>query len=448
MSTFRSSVWSRHLGPVTIGALTAAYVVLWVALQPAEEPTAGYLGELVGAVSVLLLSMALVLISTLPLVEDWFDGIDRAAIWHRRLAIAGLLLLALHIPFAASPDDTPPGKTLGAVGAWGLVALALWAILPRWQSVVPRPVRGWVRALRDVPVVHQVRSLLGGYDRWRELHRTTGLFVGAAFLHGVLDGSMFDESQVLRWSYLVPGAVGLAFYVYRELLSRWFRSLHDYQVDQVADVGDGVVEIVLRPLGRPVIFVPGQFALVYIEAKDGWHRHPFTIASTPTDPRLRVTVKALGDYTSRLRELLEPGMPAVVGGPHGRFSHAKGGRHQVWIAGGVGVAPFLSWMRALDHHPVPGGVDFYYAFSGGPAPFADELVAIAQGRDDVRTHLVDSQVTGRLTVERVLADAGVEASQLSVFLCGPEPMLRDFQRGLRVAGVRGSRIHREYFDWR
>ena len=61
--------------------------------------------------------------------------------------------------------------------------------------------------------------------------------------------------------------------------------------------------------------------MVYLEAKDGWHRHPFTIASAPHEDVVRVTVKALGDYTSRLQELVEPGMPAVIGGPHGRFSH-------------------------------------------------------------------------------------------------------------------------------
>ncbi len=448
MASFGGTAWSRHLGPMTIGLLVAAYVSLWLVFRPAGEPTGPYLGQLVGAVSVLLLSIALVLISTLPLVEDWFDGIDRAAIWHRRLAITGLVLLALHIPLASSPSGTSLGRTLGAVSAWGLVGLALWAILPRWQSVVPRPLRGWIKAMKDLPGVRHFRSIFGGYDRWRDLHRTTGIFVAAAFFHGLLDASPFDTSALLRWSYVVPGGIGLGFYVYRELLARFFQSLHDYEVDTIEPVGDGIVEISLRPIGRPVAFVPGQFAMVYLEAKDGWHRHPFTIASTPTEERLRVTVKALGDYTSRLRELLEPGMPAVVGGPHGRFTHAKGGADQVWIAGGVGVAPFLSWMRALDHHPAPGRVDLYYAFSGGPAPFANELVALAEGHDGVRTHLIDSRAEGRLSVDRILADVDVEPARLSVFLCGPEPMLRDFQRGLRAAGVRAHRIHREHFDWR
>ena len=277
-----------------------------------------------GAVSILLLSAALVLISSLPWVEEWFDGIDRAAIWHRRMAITGLVLLAAHIPLSSSPIHTRWGGPLGAIGAIGMIALALWAILPRWQSVVPRPLRGSIKLLKDAPVIRQVRSIFGGYDRWRQLHRLTGLFVAAGFFHGLLDGSPFPKSPVLRWSYVAIGGIGLAFYVYRELLARFFSSLHDYEVDTIGPAGAGLVEISLRPLGRAMSFVPGQFALVYIEAKDGWHRHPFTIASSPAEGTVRFTIKALGDYTSSLDQLLEPGMPAVIGGPHGRFDHAKG----------------------------------------------------------------------------------------------------------------------------
>src|SRR5690349_1444345 len=78
---------------------------------------------------------------------------------------------------------------LVAIGAWGMGALAAWSILARWQSVVPAPLRSTIRAVKDAPVVRQVRSVFGGYDRWRQLHRLTGVFVAAAFLHGLLDGS-------------------------------------------------------------------------------------------------------------------------------------------------------------------------------------------------------------------------------------------------------------------
>jgi predicted ferric reductase len=438
---------AREVGPTTIGALVVALALLWVVAKPAGVPAGSYVGQLLGAESVLLLSIGLVLISTLPWVEEWFDGIDRAAVWHRRVAITGLVALAPHILLAANPDGTTLGGPLGAIGAIGMVALALWAILPRWQSVVPGPLRGLVVAARDAPGVREARRIFGGYERWRALHRTTGLFVAAGFVHGVLDGTPFDGAPVLRWSYVAIGAVGLGFYVYREVLARFFLSLHDYQVQSVREVDEGVVEIAMAPIGRHMEFVPGQFAMIYIEAKDGWHRHPFTITSAPQEDVVRVTVKALGDYTSRLQELIEPGMPAVIGGPHGRFSHWKGTDRQVWIAGGVGVAPFLSWLRALDGHQLPHRVDFFYS-ADGEAPFAEEIRAIADRHGSLHAHLIDTGVEGRLTSERVLAAADGDRSGLSVFMCGPRGMLRSFQTELRVAGVPSRRIHREHFDWR
>jgi predicted ferric reductase len=438
---------AREVGPATIIALVVANAGLWLVARPAREPGGSYVGQLLGAEAILLLSIGLVLISTLPWVEVWFDGIDRAAIWHRRVAITGLALLVPHILWSANPDPTALGGPLGAIGAVGMGALALWAILPRWPSVVPGPLRGLVVAARDAPGVGDLRRIFGGYERWRALHRTTGLFVAAGFAHGVLDGTPFDDAPVLRWSYVAIGGIGLAFYVYRELLARFFLSLHDYEVDAVREVDAGLTEIALRPLGRPVAFAPGQFAMIYLEGKDGWHRHPFTISSAPHEGVVRVTVKALGDYTSRLQQIIEPGMPAVIGGPHGRFGHWKGTDRQVWIAGGVGVAPFLSWLRGLGEHPLPDRVDFFYTADGEP-PFAEEIRAITDAHEHVHAHLIDTSIEGRLTTERVLATVDGDARELSVFLCGPQGMLRTFQTQLRRAGVPARRIHREYFDWR
>lgn len=434
----------REAGPITIGVLVAALAVLWLVGRPSGEGTASYLGQFLGAESILLLSIALVLISTLPWVETWFDGIDRAAIWHRRVAIAGLVLLLPHVLLAQG--DGGPGGGLGVVGLIGLIALVVWAIIPRWQSVLPRPLRPLVIAAKDTPGISDLRRLLGGYERWRMLHRTTGLFVGAGFLHAILDGTPFDQAPLLRWSLIVVGGIGLAFYVYRELLARFFLSLHDYQVAAVTPIAADLTEISLKPLGRPMEFIPGQFAMVFLEGKDGWHRHPFTIASGPREEVVRVTVKALGDYTARLRQTVEPGMPAVIGGPHGRFIHHRGTDRQIWVAGGVGIAPFLSWVRAIDHTPIR-EVDLFYS-SDGRAPFSDELEAAAAAHPGLTLHLIDTSTQGRLTTAQILDAAGGPPRELSVFMCGPAPMLRTFQTELRGAGVPARHIHREYFDWR
>ena len=134
----RSSI-GRDVGPASIALLVCAVAGLWLLARPAGESTRSYVGQFLGAEAILLLSIGLVLISTLPWVEEWFDGIDRAAIWHRRVAIVGIALLVPHILLSSNPDGTTLGGPLGAIGAIGLAVLVVWAILPRWQSVLPAP---------------------------------------------------------------------------------------------------------------------------------------------------------------------------------------------------------------------------------------------------------------------------------------------------------------------
>jgi hypothetical protein len=92
---------ARWAGPAVIVGLAGAWAVLWFAAAPPGQPAVAYLGQFFGAESVLLLSVGLVVISTLPWCEAAFDGIDRAAIWHRRVAITAMILLVPHIVLRA-----------------------------------------------------------------------------------------------------------------------------------------------------------------------------------------------------------------------------------------------------------------------------------------------------------------------------------------------------------
>jgi predicted ferric reductase len=416
------------------------------------------------------MSLGMVLISLLPAVEVWFDGIDRAAIWHRRLSVAGLVMLAPHVLFSSghhpppSAGGTAPmthsdsggphiGGLLAQVGVWGLLALAVWAIAPRWHTMLPWAGPYLARAadrLSERPGVAYglaaLRWVFGGYERWRAVHRLTGLLLASAFVHGLLDGTMFG-SPVLHWTYVIAGGVGLTFYVYRELVARHLTALHDYQVATATTVGTGLTEIALLPLGRPLAFKPGQFAMLFLETGAGWRRHPFTISSAPHERLLRFTIKALGDDTSRMQTLVRPGMPAVVGGPHGRFDRARGTDRQVWIAGGIGITPFLSWLRALDEQAAAGRVDLFYSFQG-PAPFVDEITAIARAHPGIRVHLHDSAQHGYLTAETIVGTGLGNPRRLSIFLCGPAAMVDSLVRRFRLDGVLSRNIHREHFDWR
>ncbi|MGO4361313.1 hypothetical protein AB4Z14_05005 [Terrabacter sp. 2TAF16] len=436
---------TRLVGPATIGALVVAFALLWLLARPVGD-AGQFIGQLIGAEGVLLLSVGLVLISTLRWVEQFFDGVDKAAVWHRRVAMAGTALIGVHIASTGNPNPTQLGPTMGTIGIVGLATLTVWAIAPRWRSITPRPARPLVERFMAAPPIRFVGRWIGRYGLWRGFHRLTGIFLGLGFVHGLMDATVFG-SQLLRWSYVAVGGVGLAFYLYRELLARRVARTHDYEVSSVAPIDDASYEIWLRPLGDRFAFRPGQFALVNLEARDRWHRHPFTIASGPQEKEVRITVRALGDFTSSIGDLVAPGMPAVISSPQGHFDFTRGTEHQVWVAGGIGVSPMLSWLRSVRPGELPHRVDFFYT-ARGPAPLADEVAHLVGHHEELHLHLVDTETDPRLTVEQVLATVGAEPRLLSAFLCGPEQMVSTLQRGLVRAGVGPANVHREFYNLR
>lgn len=75
-------------------------------------------GELAGAESIPLLSWLLVLATVPPALEPAFGGLDREVAWHRRTALAGMLLVVPHVLLAGSPpspDATRLGNGLGTL---------------------------------------------------------------------------------------------------------------------------------------------------------------------------------------------------------------------------------------------------------------------------------------------------------------------------------------------
>lgn len=439
---------TRAAGPILLGVLAVGYAVLWLVRRPVTGAGGTYLGQGIGSEAVLAFTLALVLMSSTSWVESLFAGLDRAAIWHRTCAIVGTVLMLVHAGTTSSGNDAARGKGLGVVGAVAITGLVLWAMLPRWRQLVPPVLRRPVERVAQSPGGRWAHRFLNGYDLWRNVHRFLGLFVAAGIVHAVLDATVFGGDPVLRWSLIGVGAVGLAFYVYRELFARFFVRVHRYKVTSVVPVpGRDARVVTLAPQARPLRFVAGQWAIISIETKQGWSRNPFTISSSDRAGDLAITVKGLGDFSSSVDQLVRPGMPAVVEGPHGRFDRARGTDEQVWIGAGVGITPFLSWARSLPQDLDAERVDLYVS-SRGRSPFADELAAVADAHPNLHLHVVDTAVEGHLTAARVLAEVPVPVQRISVFLCGPQRMVRQLVRAFRTAGVAPVNIHREYFSWR
>ena len=429
-------LWPTWIGPAALVTIAVGYLALWIAARPSGEPTGRFVGELSGAEAVLLMCCSLVLATLLPFIERAFGGLDRVAVWHRRAATVGFLLLLPHVAFiTSSPDpyETTLGHGLGDIALAGLLLLVLWALAPRLRAARwPGPIRALARA---------------SHERWLSAHRITGLFVAVALVHAAIVAPTLRASTVLRVAFIVVGVIGVGAYAYRELLARFFVPIHDYTVGSVRRLNERTVAIALDAVRTPFAFTPGQFVVLAFGGPSAWQRHPFSISSAPSDPRLEVTVKASGDYTGRLVEALRPGIPAKVAGPFGGFDYRRGGPEQIWIAGGIGVTPFMSWLRSLDDAFDRDVAFFYSVREPGEAVYRDEIEAAVERHRSIRAHFVYTDTEPRLTAQDVLRAVPGGAAPW-VYMSGPPPMMKALAHGLRRSGVPPGHVRWEEFGGR
>jgi ferredoxin-NADP reductase len=174
--------------------------------------------------------------------------------------------------------------------------------------------------------------------------------------------------------------------------------------------------------------------------------HPFSITSATDEPTLRITVKAIGDYTGTLRRL-EEGAEAVVEGPYGAFSNRGLFQpRQIWAAGGIGVTPFLSMARSLhDDDGLP--VHFYYCVERAEeAHFLDEFRALSERRAGFEVTVVPRDTDGFLTAER-LAKENADLASTDVLVCGPPAMITSLRSQLEGRGLPQQQFHAEEFGF-
>lgn len=429
--------WALGLGPlVFLLGSGASLAPLRGAVRPVDRVTS-LVGAGSGLVGMALLAEAFVLSSRVRWLEGVFGGLDGMYRTHHRLGVAAFGLLVLH-PVALAFRFVP--------AEWGRAVAFVLPGHPRW-AVDFGVYAGWGLGLLMVLTLTSWLS----YDRWKLSHKALGLILvaGAVHMWGVEDTRGRRVIMAARpglWWYMT-GLVGMGLVgaVYKTIVHPLWPKPR-YTVSAVERRTDDVIEVTLVPQGAPIEGEPGQFVFVSVTG-EGLSReaHPYTLCGPPDTDAVTVMVKALGDYTRRLYERLEPGMEATLDGPYGRFDYRDGGDRQIWIAGGVGVAPFLSWARTLDPDDAAApDVEFYYCVHDrSDAVYRDEFEALGHQWPSMDVALVCSAEEGHLHAR----DLG-DVTDADIFMCGPNRLTQDLRRQLRARGVPDARIHFEDFEFR
>lgn len=99
----------------------------------------------------------------------------------------------------------------------------------------------------------------------------------------------------------------------------------------------------------------------------------------------------------------------------------------LWVAGGIGVTPFLSLLRHLakDKAANTGSIQFVWSVRDrADAVYLEEILTLAASIPSVRFHLYVTTTDGLLTAGRLEALAGEGVTGRRILLCGPPPMMR------------------------
>jgi predicted ferric reductase len=321
-----------HLGPlITFGGVMAV-VLVWTFLYPTGISAKYLIGELSGVVSIFLMTATMLLAVRWARLEQWFGGLDRMYLWHRWCAFVSIVLLIPHI-FLTRDDDA----VLTAAG------IAQYNRVGDLLGTVSTLALGGLVVL-SIPLASAVLRLR--YYRWLVAHRFIGLFLVLGIVHGVLVDEIIAGAIPLFCIYIAMSSVGVAAYVYAEVGLRRPSALSPYRVKSVDRLAPDVLDLRLAPDGIVKPPRPGQFIFLRLGGRR-MHEHPFSIAGVERDGTVRLAIRALGPETQYMEADASVGQPATLSKAYGHFDYTLGGADQIWIAGGIGISPFLGWLDSM-----------------------------------------------------------------------------------------------------
>lgn len=353
-------------------------------------------------------------------VENLFGGLDKMYLIHRRSGVIAVFLLLAH--FFVVPRDLVefnPGKPLGFYAFVLIMIGVILSAAPIFKRKIP-------------------------YHKWVNFHKLMGVFYVMGVVHGIMVSSLIKELPITRVYVFGMAFVGIGAWFYRAFLFGLFNKKLDYSVNTVKDLGNGIAEITLLPKGDPLSFKAGQFAFFTFPSISKREQHPFTISSHPHDKEhLQITIKGLGDYTNGLVNKLSKGDQAKVEGPYGKFttSHSKE-REQIWVAGGIGITPFLSLLKDYYTKHI---TLFWCVANEEEAPYKRRLEELAASNPMFDFILWPSDKRGHIDLD----DMSIRnPEEKSYFICGPEPLKKSLFQQLKLEGVAQKNIHDEEFAFR
>ncbi len=234
-----------------------------------------------------------------------------------------------------------------------------------------------------------------------------------------------------------------------------------YYIQKITKNADDTVVLELGDIrGIPVFdFQPGQYVMIYYKDEKGRinQKHTFSIASSPFENgSIRLGIRVAGPFTQGLLDMRE-GDEIFVEGPYGNFTFKQDHHFDlVFIAGGVGITPFISALRYAATNQLPNKMALIYSNRTLKSTlFLEELLELEKQNPNFRSlfsitneklpYEMDSVVNRRIDARMMKKFIG-DTRGKTFFICGPENFMEAMKENLKRIGVYDFQIETEAFS--
>ena len=366
-------------------------------------------------------------------------GIDVILQYHRQIALMAVMAILAH-PTIIVIDNPSRLELLNPIGG-------------NWAS---RAGMASIACLVAIVVTSVFRERLRlDYERWRMIHLLSGVAaIVFAQIHVSLAG-LYTNTVWKHALWIVSAAAMVGLVLYLRLIKPAWQRNYRWEVSEVRALPGDTFCLSLKPVDHEGLrFLPGQFAWIKLaHSPYTLEEHPFSFSSSAERPdHLEFGIKALGDFSGRLDDI-PAGTRAYLDGPHGAFSidryPAVG---YVFISGGVGITPILSFLNTMADRRDPRPVLLIHADNRlEEIAYREEISALEKRLTlDVIYVLEDPPEgwdgeSGFVTAELLERAVPEEAFMRRFFLCGPPPMTDAVFSALVEKGVDRRHVHMEVF---
>lgn len=220
-------------------------------------------------------------------------------------------------------------------------------------------------------------------------------------------------------------------------------------VSKVEQHNDAAVVLELEVDATAPVFLPGQYVNIDVPGS-GQHRS-YSFSSAPGESTISFLIKRIaGGVMSTWLDSAQPGNKLELTGPLGSFYLRAMERPLLFLAGGTGLAPFLSMLEVLVRAHSQQTVHLIYGVTRdldlvqvdaieayvAKLPNFSFITVVA---DSASNHPRKGWVTQHMSAE-VLNNGDVD-----VYLCGPPPMVDAVRKHFDDNGVKPNSFHYEKF---